>query len=348
LDKFAEGDTRYKTPTQKLLANYRLWPDNQNGSEEGFVRLKKFAASKLDAIGVRYETDVYEAKDLGAKLGHVGHEIPRVESKRLKRPLRPRQDAHLPMPPDLEVDEEYIDTSYISLLSSAAHALDPVFQETARQICQGAGGESKSPHPKGFMRMYAKLEHDHADAKRPKAAENLDVNRIAWIFEDEAQLRDAYAKAREVFGSPVRVKNGYDPAFNAMEISKGYRNILANYNFKPAGLSWGKLVSKNKQMAARTQSALKKLRSGILKNFLRMEKLPCEDHLDNELKHYLQAFDESKDHLQSKSMSNKPAALIVEVQYMLRPYMEMRQFTHAWYKIVRAETAEALVMDYNS
>merc|ERR1712159_426844 len=104
---------------------------------------------------------------------------------------------------------------------------------------EAAGGESKSPSPKGFMRMMAKMLTDHYDAARPRPAENIDTNRIACIFEEPAQLIAAYEGAAAAFGPPLRVKNGYSHEFNALEISKGYRNILANYRYAPKGLTWG-------------------------------------------------------------------------------------------------------------
>ena len=104
--------------------------------------------------------------------------------------------------------------------------------------------------------MWAKLDTDHATAKSPRAAENIDTNRVAWIFEEPSQLRDAFEKAQKIFGAPLRVKNGYDPGFPAMAETKGYRNILANYKFSPE-ITWGSLAGREgkNDKATKTEAA---------------------------------------------------------------------------------------------
>ena len=115
------------------------------------------------------------------------------------------------------------------------------------------------------MRMWAKLDTDHAKAASPKAAENIDTNRVAWIFQEPKQLRDAFAKAQEVFGPPVRIKNGYDPSFDALSDTKGYRNILANYRFIP-GLTWGDLAGRSPEHAG-----------GLEEDQRRLGQVPADD-----------------------------------------------------------------------
>jgi len=287
----------------------------------------------LESIGNHYEQEVFIKSGCGEVLGEIG--------KTLKQ-IRPRQDSGLEMSNSLVDSKELYETTYISLLLTAVHAVDGLFQTAAKCICEAAGGESRSPPPKGFMRMLAKMESDHYDAKSPKAAENVDTNRIAWIFEEPLQLRDAFEGASKVFGAPLRVKNGYDPDFDALDETKGYRNILANYRFSPDGLTWGALANKPE-----TGKAWEILRQKVLDTFLNMG-YDSEEHLDDEYSQYLLAFDRAKSHLSSKRMADVPVVLIVEIQYMLRQYFDMRKFTHAWYKIVRAECAEALVFDFTS
>lgn len=60
------------------------------------------------------------------------------------------------------------------------------------------------------------------------------------------------------------------------------------------------------------------------------------------------ADDAARRHYCSKKMRKEPVAIVVEIQYMLQCYFDMRKYTHTWYKIVRAEEPEALVLDYNS
>eukprot|EP00913_Durusdinium_trenchii_P024365 g22874.t1 len=206
------GDKSYQLPVKWLIGNYRLWPDDD---DSGFVDLKHLAVEKLDAIGQKYEAQYVDRK-LGMELGSVGGDL---EFK-----IRPRQDHYLKvigpvaeyfglneisdkafrrLSPEEKVDveaehERKQQSSFIIFLLTAVHGLDHIFQSSAKEICESVGGTSRAPPPKGFMRMWAKLDTDHAKAESPRAAENIDTNRVAWIFEEPSQLRDAFKKAMEV------------------------------------------------------------------------------------------------------------------------------------------------------
>jgi len=349
MSKISDGEKSYQLPVKWLIGNWRLWPDPDRKDEEGFQDLKALAVKKLDGIGIKYEKQ-YVENNIGQELGFIGEDL---EIK-----VRPRQDEHIVMPEDRlgleEQDEEEDDyrmseAAYIVLLLSAVHAVDHLFQDRAKEICESVGGSVRAPPPKGFMRMWAKLDTDHAKAKSPKAAENIDTNRVAWIFQEPKQLRDAFAKAQEVFGPPVRIKNGYDPSFDALSDTKGYRNILANYRFIP-GLTWGDLAGRSPEHAEaskKTNTAWDKFRQLLLDTYLNMGFID-EASMDDELQQYLKCSDAARRHYCSKKMRNEPVAIVVEIQYMLQCYFDMRKYTHTWYKIVRAEEPEALVLDYNS
>ena len=45
-------------------------------------------------------------------------------------------------------------------------------------------------------------------------------------------------------------------------------------------------------------------------------------------------------------MRASPAKLVVEIQFMTKEYYAMRKKTHAWYKVLRAETSEGMLADY--
>ena len=256
----------YQLPVKWLIGNYRLWLDEEK--DDGFESLKELAIKKLDKIGHKYEAQYVDRK-LGEELGFVG--------KDLEFKVRPRQDHYLKVVgpvagrfglkeiPEkelrhLDADERHQhetkkQSSFIVFLLTAVHGVDEIFQQTAKEICESVGGTSRAPPPKGFMRMWAKLDTDHKEAESPRAAENIDTNRVAWIFQEPSQLRDAFEKAMKIFGAPLRVKNGYDLNFNAMAETKGYRNILANYKFSPK-LTWGALAKE-----AKTKTAWENFRS---------------------------------------------------------------------------------------
>lgn len=268
-----EHEKAYQLPVKWLIGNWRLWPDEDDDKKDpGFVDLKNLAIRKLDGIGKKYE-EQYRERKLGTELGFIG--------ENLEFEIRPRQDHYLTPPNgyfglrllnerggnevdrnELHEQERKQQSSFIIFLLTAVHGVDHIFQDAAKEICESVGGTSRAPPPKGFMRMWAKLDTDHSDAKSPRAAENIDTNRVAWIFEEPSQLRDAFEKAMKIFGAPLRVKNGYDPAFNAMAETKGYRNILANYKFSPP-LTWGALAGREgpNEKASKTEAAWDKFRS---------------------------------------------------------------------------------------
>jgi len=221
--------------------------------------------------------------------------------------------------------------------------MDHHYQAQAKKVCEDAGGTCKAPAPKGFMRMMAKMITDHKDAAHPRPAENIDTNRVAMTFEEPEHLAKAFKLAEKAFGKPVRVKNGYSKKFNALEISKGYRNILSNHRYAPEGITWGKLAARPE-----AKEAWNNLRQLMLDSFLRTNMVGKEEQLDPDHRNILRDLDASREFLASKEMRDQQAVLVVEVQYMLRPYLEMRKYTHSWYKIVRAENAEGMVSDYNA
>ena len=45
-------------------------------------------------------------------------------------------------------------------------------------------------------------------------------------------------------------------------------------------------------------------------------------------------------------MRESPAKLVVEIQFMTKEYYAMRKKTHAWYKVVRADNAQFMGVDY--
>jgi hypothetical protein len=73
-----------------------------------------------------------------------------------------------------------------------------------------------------------------------------------------------------------------------------------------------------------------------------------EAAFDDELTYYMHCCEAARAYYCSKDMQKKPVENVVEIQYMLQSYFDMRKYTHTWYKIVRAEDPEALVVDYNS
>ena len=252
LERTAAHDTRFKRPLLYVLANARLWPDVANPEEPGFAQLKAFAEAKLDALGEAAEREIYAALGLGPKLDGVCADVENVH---------PRQDVHAGLAASTAELGDGLE--HIIKLLIAAHALDAGFQATAAAAFVRAGGTGagKPPAVKGFMRMFAKLRTDHADAPEPQAYENADTNRVAWVLEDAEQLIKAEAEARTALGPPIRCKNNYQQSFDA-SLTKGYRAMLCNYVYD-SQKTWGELESEVRAAAAEVKRLVLGVMAGM-------------------------------------------------------------------------------------
>ena len=65
---------------------------------------------------------------------------------------------------------------------------------------------------------------------------------------------------------------------------------------------------------------------------------------EDEIAGYSAAIDEALG--DSAAMRESPAKLVVEIQFMTKEYYAMRKKTHAWYKVVRADHAAGMLVDY--
>ena len=358
LERTAAHDTSFKRPLLYVLANYRLWPDEENPEEPGFAQLKAFAGAKLDALGEAAEREIYAALGLGPKLDGVCADVENVH---------PRQDVHAGLAAATAADL-VAGWEHAFKLLIAAHALDAGFQATAAAAFVRAGGTGagKPPAVKGFMRMLAKLTTDHADAAEPKAYENADTNRVAWVLEDAEQLIKAEAEARTELGPPIRCKNNYQQSFDA-SLTKGYRAMLCNYVYD-SQKTWGELESEVRAAAV----VVKRLVQGVLagaglpedelaKIGAAVDMAAAEFGVDmrepgwegalagmgkveDEIAGYSAAIDKALG--DSAAMRESPAKLVVEIQFMTKEYYAMRKKTHAWYKVVRADHANGMLVDY--
>ena len=281
--------------------------------------------------------------------------------------VHPRQDAHAGLaatsPKDLG------GWGHALKLLIAAHALDAGFQAKAAAAFVRAGGTDagKPPAVKGFMRMWAKLQTDHADAAEPKPYENADTNRVAWVLEDAEQLIKAEAEARTELGPPIRCKNNYQQSFDA-SLTKGYRAMLCNYVYD-SQKTWGELESEVRAAAAEVERLVLGVAAGVgvpedvLAGFgAGVDVVAAEFGVDARAPGWEGALagkcltDDAiaalgahldKALRDSAAVRESPAKLVVEIQFMTKEYYAMRKKTHAWYKVVRADHAFGMLMDYS-
>ena len=357
LERIAAHDAKYKRPVLFVISNQRLWLDIENPEEPGFAQLKAFAGAKLDALGDTAEREIYAALGLGQKIDGVCADVDNVH---------PRQDVHAGLAAAIAECQGFED---IFKLLIAAHALDPGFQAKAVAAFGRAGGTgaSKPPAVKGFTRMYAKLETDHADAEQPQAYENADTNRVAWVLEDADQLIKAEAEARAELGPPIRCKNNYQASFDA-SLTKGYRAMLCNYVYD-SKKTWGELGGEVKEAAVVVKLRLLGILAAMGEDADELalmggyiDIVAAEfgvDMRESGWEGVMAGMDKDEDEIAEygasvdtglrefgANMRDSPAKLIVEIQFMTKEYYAMRKKTHAWYKVVRSDHAHGMVIDY--
>eukprot|EP00964_Phaeocystis_antarctica_P130381 scaffold94247_cov61-Phaeocystis_antarctica.AAC.4 len=358
LERIAAHDAKFKRPVLFVISNQRLWLDIENPEEPGFAQLKAFAGAKLDALGDAAERDIYAALGLGQKLDGVCADV--------DKDVHPRQDVHAGLAAAVTECQGFED---IFKLLIAAHALDPGFQAKAVAAFGRAGGTgaSKPPAVKGFTRMYAKLETDHEYADEPKAYENADTNRVAWVLEDADQLIKAEAEARAELGPPIRCKNNYQASFDA-SLTKGYRAMLCNYVYD-SKKTWGELVSEVKEAVVVVKLRLLGILAAMGEDEDELaligegiDTVAAEfgvDMRESGWEAVMAGMDKDEDEIAEygasidtglrefgANMRDSPAKLIVEIQFMTKEYYAMRKKTHAWYKVVRSDHAHGMVIDY--
>ena len=356
----AHGGARYELQAAApLRARQRaaLARSQEPRGAAGFAQLKAFAGAKLDALGEAAEREIYAALGLGPTLDGVCADVENVH---------PRQDAHAGLAASTS---PLGGLEHALKLLIAAHALDAGFQAKAAAAFVRAGGTGagKPPAVKGFMRMWAKLQTDHADAPEPKPYENADTNRVAWVLEDAEQLIKAEAEARTELGPPIRCKNNYQQSFDA-SLTKGYRAMLCNYVYD-SQKTWGELESEVRAAAAEVKRLVLGVLAGVgvpedvLAGFgAGVDVVAAEFGVDPRAPGWEGALagkgltDDAiaavgahldKALRDSAAVRESPAKLVVEIQFMTKEYYAMRKKTHAWYKVVRADHADGMAMDYS-
>ena len=121
--------------------------------------------------------------------------------------------------------------------------------------------------------------------------------------------------------------------FPALELTKGYRALLANYLYD-SGKTWGELGAE-----VRTAS------EAVMVDLRRF--LDCFDVDSSSIGGEVEArVAEVAACFEQEPFASRPAKLVVEIQYMTPEYYQMRKSMNAWYKIARAEHSYSLAWDF--
>ena len=287
--------------------NYRWLPD---GGTAVFHSLKGLARVRLEQIAAAGERDIYRGLGLEDELGDVGrHTGTWTASVRMDSPKLLGQalwDGVKRKP-----DPEACYAVGLMLLSSA---VDAEFQRLSHKIAQATQGECKSAPPKSFPRMANKLlaAEDHLwELPDPRSALNIDLCRNGVTYSSAEQLHAGFLAFTERF--PVlRMKNNLRSEFDAEHKSFGYRAILVNMLFEPDSGPDGQQITWNDLFdLPSTQEAWDEIRTA---------EQGCS----------AARFDEVFVDLLRSAYGTRPVRFVVESQFILQEYLEMRKNSHFW------------------
>ena len=109
---------------------------------------------------------------------------------------------------------------YVLTLILLARVIDADFQQNATRIGKATGGSVRSAPVKGLMRMWGKMENDHASEPVPQPACNIDMSRNGITYDKPDKLKEGYAMMTKRYPA-LRTKNNFRADFNAVEKSFG-------------------------------------------------------------------------------------------------------------------------------
>ena len=190
----------------------------------------------------------------------------------------------------------------------------------------GEGASVKKCPMKGHARMTNKLKaaDDHRYEAKPRPAKNIDIVRTCVTL---ARPKDLIAVAQALcsafYGNGVaRAKNMFAFSEERAAVQFHYRTLMLNLLMAPDGLTYGALAAE----AAEAWDAYVQRRPDNPAVSWAVWRMRAGAALA---------------HLRSDAVKAVPVRMIVEVQLLLKPYLEARQKMHLLYKVVRAASAVA-------
>jgi ankyrin repeat protein len=307
--------------------------------------------------------DYFETHDLGKALGFpntfgkavrvqdlrggVGADSPNHRRVRVEScaewECSKRQDSAIPtaFPLDPRISQLANEKAYIHVLRMIAAAIDLRYQKDAKMLCEACDGFFKNTAIKGFSRMKNKCvsPDDHGREPFPRPSLNIDINRNACTFETcDGLLKFVQTVKTHVRfgGSPIRIKNMFLFDKPRAEQQFHYRTVMVNWLYTP-GTTYGEMAE---EAAAP---------GGLWDTYLNFEQAPGFGDKDvaEPWCHWRRQIRMAQDFLTSEKLRNEQVQFIVEMQMLLRPYLEGRLKMHLLYKVGRADTPVALFQDFN-
>jgi len=322
-----------------MLSSSTLWstvPDPQ-------AALKRLQAKSKGIVSQWHAPadQFYESHFLDKTVGKLGEGL--VGSVRQTEAMPPISwDLKQPHPHHPEYSLGGV--AFVHLLQFISLRFNDEYQSIIKTACDSLGPGNAVHYPAGPKspyRMFSKYMNDHAHDEAPRAASNIDTIRCCVVCEEDQNLVKLYNKLSKIFGGVLRCKNGYRNK-EAGDISLGYRACLINVMFtpKPDGkpMTWGEL--------ALEEEAAKKWNDHYHKIFERTGiSVDTAISLTAAVGDETLPIDIARDWMVSEGVRDRNIQIVSEVQLLMQYYLDMRKKTHAYYKVIRAESPTGLMQD---
>ena len=296
-----------------LLGSWLLWRslEVEGRGPDDFQHVASLCTRHLHQAAVRIEA-TFVAESLGGLFASfpTGTILPEQDL---------RQDDHGGVPLDPSVLHSEGMARMVLLI--LGHSVDQGFQNaSAHAMAAIEGSTIQHAAVKGRNRCWLKATTDYCVDRPPTDARNVDMVRNAVTFPTPEAMRAGFDSLVCAFGQPLRVKNNMQPDYQAIEGSLGYRSIIATFRYEPAGVAWGTLLDR---MAPETWSKLETECDQIWEFWPQVQMYVEED-----------AFRASQ------------VSMCVEVQLILRAYLDYRRTSHFPYKVQRVSNWAALHTEF--
>jgi len=186
---------------------------------------------------------------------------------------------------------------------------------------EGAVATCAHVHDCLYCFRHVKVNGDYKDEPEPRACANLDGVRCGIVFNNADTFTEGYNALRNHSQLQLRrVKNNFDPDFDARKKTFGYRCILCNAIVTHAQKTWLQVFREAEQELDDVAQRL----AGVYGDRFAVDALAVLSRLR-----------------QDEKFLKQPFCYLAEIQLLLDDYMDMRRKSHLLYKIVRADCSDS-------
>ena len=233
-----------------------------------------------------------------------------------------------------KLDKELI---YIHFLRLLASVVNETFQSSVNQVLGHllSNGRLETTSIKSYLRMMSKMfsTKDHGHRPFPRPQFNLDIVRALATFSNVPDLIKGLDLVQERFGAFIRFKNGMQWTTEEAEENFHLRIIIVVIEFRhPMYSNFGQLTSDP-------------IVQQKLKSYLDEEKIPIQAQFAYPPTVWKKQAEAALNWIYGVP-SSTPFRMPCELQFVLRPYRDVRYQMHEAYRIIRAPGGRELKRDF--